>query len=221
MERVIFDNDNYFGDFGRGMAAGRIAERDKVTVTDVLFNYSDSELVDASCNYLYSDYRDATKKLRNYLDGRYTANKSINRNWGNDLVACFEIRNGSERTSGHQVFHDLMDILDDSPSDFGNILGDYVTTKIWSDDGDLHILASRNMRTANMVVRQVTDEGERVLDDILCDDGSVYFDVDDGLTIMGRTYTNKKGESDAFLKDLFQDARYCAKVDYDKANSDI
>lgn len=210
-ERIVFDEDPYYGDEGEQMAVGEIAEREGLTEREVREDYTDSEIFRRAMELKELDFGEEMEALTAFFDGRTSQmSDALNPYGGNHIL----VRGTSSRFdgtySGINVYEDFTRATDCSPNHFhlGNVFADCEIQKIWDENGALFLSGAHHDGGVTVEVRQLTDEGEALLGELV--DGAYL--PEGGLSLAGKVYLG--GEENAFIHALFENPALCQTPRY-------
>lgn len=212
-ERIVFDEDPYYGGEGDEMAVEDLMSRDGLTEEEVRESYTDDEIFYHAMDLKNLDYEEEMGQLKDFFDGANVSDKEHNPNWGNHILVAGSTQTyfGGVRT-GISPYKDFTAATDCSPNRYGlsNIFADCEIRKVWDENGTLHLSGSHHDGGVTVEMRQLTDEGEKLYSEWL-DDDELYL-PEDGFTVMGKTY--RDGDESRFVHDLFENPEMCAAPRY-------
>lgn len=209
-ERVIYDESVYFGSDGEDIAVEDLMAVEGLTVAQVRERFSDSEIFERAMEMRENDLSEELSRLVSFFDGRPRDSRAENQNWGNHVLVSAVVGRWDGASSGVVAYDDLEAALDCSPNwcSHGNVLADCEIVRVWDECGDLHVEGAHHDGRASLVVRQLTNEGERVF-------GELDYEGDipeGGITVMGASYM--PGDEGRFLLDMFGDPSICDRARY-------
>lgn len=210
-ERIVFDENPYYGGEGEEMAVEDLMSRDGLTEDAVRESYTDSEIFNHAMEMKNFDYDEEMGQLKDFFDGTHSYNKEHNPNWGNHILVRGSTQTyfGGVRT-GISPYKDFDAATDCSPSRFGssNIFADCEIQKVWDENGTLYLAGAHHDGRVSVEMRQLTDEGERLWGQLDYED---YLPLE-GLTAMGKHY--ELGDENRFVHDLYNSPELCAAPRY-------
>lgn len=209
-ERVIYDESVYFGSDGEDIAVEDLMAVEGLTEAQVRERFSDSEIFERAMEMRENDLSEELSRLVSFFDGRPRDSKAENQNWGNHVLVSAVVGRWDGASSGVVAYDDLEAALDCSPNWYshGNVLADCEIVRVWDECGDLHVEGAHHDGRASLVVRQLTNEGERVF-------GELDYEGDipeGGITAMGASYM--PGDEGRLLLDMFGDPSICDRGRY-------
>lgn len=213
-ERIVFDENPYYGGEGEEMAVEDLMSRDGLTEDAVRESYTDSEIFNHAMEMKNFDYDEEMGQLKDFFDGTHSYNKEHNPNWGNHILVRGSTQTyfGGVRT-GISPYKDFDAATDCSPSRFGssNIFADCEIQKVWDENGTLHLSGAHHDGGVSVEMRQLTDEGEKLYSEWLLDGEELYL-PEDGFSAMGKSY--RDGDENQFVLDLWESPEMCAAPRY-------
>lgn len=140
-ERIVFDEDSYYGDEGEEMAINDLMERDGLTEDDLREDFTDDEIFNHQMEMKDFDYEEEMRALAAFFNGEK-----------------------SDMSAGIAVYKDFDAATDCSPSRFGqgNVFADCEIQKVWDENGTLYLAGAHHDGRVSVEMRQLTDEGERL-----------------------------------------------------------
>lgn len=187
-ERIIFDEDPYYGSDGEELAIEDLMERDDLTEAEVREQYTDHDIFEHAMEMRDFDYEEEITALTAFFDGRTSDMSSFeNPLGGNHLLVRGSVGRWDGTRSGMTVYDSFEDAIDTSPSRFGgdNVFADCEIQKVWDENGSLFVHGAHHDGSVTVEVRQLTDAGE-----------SVYGELSEGESIFDPiTLANPYGEA--------------------------
>lgn len=203
-ERVIFDEDPYYGPDGEELAIEDLMERDGLTESDAREQYSDSDLFAHAMEMKDFDYEEEIAALTAYFDdGKSDLSSAGNPLAGNKVL----VRSTSGRwdgvSAGFTPYDSFGDAIDTSPSRFGgdNVFADCEIQKVWDENGSLFVHGAHHDGSVTVEVRQLTDAGMEALE--LIDEAYNYGTGE--FSLAGKTYDGSDRSISEALRDLWDD----------------
>lgn len=209
-ERVIYDESVYFGSDGEDIAVEDLMAVEGLTEAQVRERFSDSEIFERAMEMRENDLSEELSRLVSFFDGRHRDSKAENQNWGNHVLVSAVVGRWDGASSGVVAYDGLEAALDCSPNwcSHGNVLADCEIVRVWDECGDLHVEGAHHDGRASLVVRQLTNEGERLFGEL-----DVEGDIPEGgITAMGASYM--PGDERRFLLDMFGNPSICDRARY-------
>lgn len=162
-ERIIFDEDPYFGSDGEKAAIEDLMDRDGLTEEEVRETYTDTEIFEHQMALRDLDYEDEITALTAYLAGEPSdMSSSFSKKGGNPLIVKGTIGRFDGTRSGFSVFKDFDELLHGSDSPFM----DCEIQKIWDENGSLFIHGAHHDGSVSVELRQLSDAGVDAYDAI-------------------------------------------------------
>ncbi len=209
-KRIVYDESVYYGSAGDGLAVEDLMAIEGLTEAQVRERYGDSEIFEHAMQLLEQDLSHEYSSLVQFFDGRTSDDMERNPNWGNHVIVSAIVGRWDGERSGVVVYDDLEAALDCSPSwaAAGNVFADCEIQRIWEENGELLVEGAHHDGGVSVIVRQLTDEGERVL-------GQLDYEGDipeEGISAMGETY--RFGDEAKLLRDMFDSERLSSRPRY-------
>ena len=208
-ERVIYDEDWYYGAQADEMAVNDLMERDGLTEEEVREEYTDSQIFEHVLDMREFDYGFEMDDLARFFAGEKGEGFSFeNPDGGNRILARGSVGRWDGTTSGIAVYKDFKSATDCSASRFGlgNVFADCEIDKVWDVNGHLFVSGHHHDGRVEVELKQLTGAGERLYEENT-DWGDLYF-PEEGVRAMGSTY--RDGDEGRFVADLFENPEMCA-----------
>lgn len=186
-ERIVFDEDLYYGDEGEKMAIDDLMERDGLTEDEVREDFTDDEIFNHQMEMKDFDYEEEMRALAAFFNGEKSdMSDFVNPYGGNHILVSGSVGRWNGTSTGIAVYKDFDAATDCSPSRFGqgNVFADCEIQKVWDENGTLYLAGAHHDGRVSVEMRQLTDEGERLWGQLDYED---YLPLD-GLTAMGKHY---------------------------------
>lgn len=106
-----------------------------------------------------TDFETEINQIDDYLAGRTKTDRDLNPNWGNTIVAGGTIDTWHGVNKGFSTFRNMNELLDGPFKDC-----DLSTFSIDDECGELNICAAHHDGSVSVDIRQLTDAGEKVLE---------------------------------------------------------
>lgn len=184
-ERIVFDEDLYYGDEGEEMAINDLMERDGLTEDEVREDFSDDEIFNHQMEMKDFDYEAEMRALAAFFNGEKSdMSDFVNPYGGNHILVSGSVGRWNGTSTGIAVYKDFDAATDCSPSRFGqgNVFADCEIQKVWDENGTLYLAGAHHDGRVSVEMRQLTDEGERLWGQLDYED---YLPLE-GLTAMGK-----------------------------------
>lgn len=197
-ERIVFDEDLYYGDEGEEMAINDLMERDGLTEDEVREDFTDDEIFNHQMEMKDFDYEEEMRALAAFFNGEKSdMSDFVNPYGGNHILVSGSVGRWNGTSTGIAVYKDFDAATDCSPSRFGqgNVFADCEIQKVWDENGTLYLAGAHHDGRVSVEMRQLTDEGERLWGQLDYED---YLPLD-GLTAMGKHY--ELGDENQFSLD--------------------
>lgn len=210
-ERIVFDENPYYGDEGEKLAIEDLMSFDGLTEEEVRENYTDTQIFERAMEIKELDYGKEMAALTAFFDGRASLmSDSINPYGGHHILVRGAAQVYYGTRTGITVYEDFAHATDCSPSRFhlGNVFADCEIQKVWDENGSLFIDGAHHDGRVSVELRQLTDEGERLWGEL---EYGEYL-PEEGISAMGRTY--REGDENQFVHDLWESGGLCAKPRY-------
>ena len=176
-ERIIFDDNPYFGSSGDALAIEDLMNRDGLTEAEVREQYTDHNLFEHAMEMRDFDYEEEIAALTAFFDGRTSDMFSFeNPLGGNHLLVRGSVGRWDGPRSGITVYNSFTEAINTSSSRFGgdNVFADCEIQKVWDENGSLFIHGAHHDGSVTVEIRQLTDEGESVYSEL--SEGESIFD---------------------------------------------
>lgn len=176
-ERIIFDDNPYFGSSGDALAIEDLMNRDGLTEAEVREQYTDHNLFEHAMEMRDFDYEEEIAALTAFFDGRTSDMFSFeNPLGGNHLLVRGSVGRWDGTRSGITVYNSFTEAINTSSSRFGgdNVFADCEIQKVWDENGSLFIHGAHHDGSVTVEIRQLTDEGESVYSEL--SEGESIFD---------------------------------------------
>lgn len=199
-ERIIFDENNYYGPDGQKIAIDDLMDRDGLNEAEVRESYTGFGIFEHAMGMRDRDYAEEIAALTAYFDGRPSSMSSeVSENAGNPVIVSGTIGRWDGTSSGLTVYDDLAAALDTSPSHFGgnNVFADCEIQKVWDENGHLFIHGAHHDGSVTVEVRQLSDDGTANYEAIA--DAWVYEPFDAN----GKTYDGSDRSVNEAMHDLW------------------
>lgn len=210
-ERIVFDEDLYYGDEGEKMAIDDLMERDGLTEDEVREDFTDDEIFNHQMEMKDFDYEEEMRALAAFFNGEKSdMSDFVNPYGGNHILVSGSVGRWNGTSTGIAVYKDFDAATDCSPSRFGqgNVFADCEIQKVWDENGTLYLAGAHHDGRVSVEMRQLTDEGERLWGQLDYED---YLPLE-GLTAMGKHY--ELGDENRFVHDLYNSPELCAAPRY-------
>lgn len=184
-ERIVFDEDLYYGDEGEEMAINDLMERDGLTEDEVREDFTDDEIFNHQMEMKDFDYEEKMRALAAFFNGEKSdMSDFVNPYGGNHILVSGSVGRWNGTSTGIAVYKDFDAATDCSPSRFGqgNVFADCEIQKVWDENGTLYLAGAHHDGRVSVEMRQLTDEGERLWGQLDYED---YLPLE-GLTAMGK-----------------------------------
>lgn len=152
-ERIVFDEDLYYGDEGKEMAINDLMERDGLTEDEVREDFTDDEIFNHQMEMKDFDYEEKMRALAAYFNGEKSdMSDFVNPYGGNHILVSGSVGRWNGTSTGIAVYKDFDAATDCSPSRFGqgNVFADCEIQKVWDENGTLY-LAGAHLSTPESV----------------------------------------------------------------------
>ena len=164
-ERIVFDEDSYYGDEGEKMAINDLMERDGLTEDEVREDFTDDEIFNHQMEMKDFDYEEEMRALAAFFNGEKSdMSDFVNPYGGNHILVSGSVGRWNGTSTGIAVYKDFDAATDCSPSRFGqgNVFADCEIQKVWDENGTLYLAGAHHDGRVSVEMRQLTDEGERL-----------------------------------------------------------
>ena len=204
-ERVIFDENPYYGDEGTEISIEDIMGREDLTKEQVLEGYTEEEIFEHAMEMMDFDRDEELGGLKAFLDGTDNPLSSYdNPLGGNRIIARGSIWRWDGTSHGMTSYKDFDDMMSGSDS----VFKDCEIGKVWDENGSLFIHGYHHDGGVDVEVRQLTDAGEDALDVI----ENAWYDVP--FTVGGKEYDGSWKSVDAAMRDLWENPDLCPAPRY-------
>lgn len=210
-ERIVFDEDPYYGAEGEKMAVNDLMERKGLTEDEVREDFTDNEIFNHQMEMKAFDYEEEMRALAAFFNGEKSdMSDFVNPYGGNHILVSGSVGRWNGTSTGIAVYKDFAAATDCSPSRFGqgNVFADCEIQKVWDENGTLYLAGAHHDGRVSVEMRQLTDEGERLWGQLDYED---YLPLE-GLTAMGKHY--ELGDENQFVHDLYNSPELCAAPRY-------
>lgn len=139
-ERIVFDEDSYYGDEGEEMAINDLMERDGLTEDEVREDFTDDEIFNHQMEMKDFDYEEEMRALAAFFNGEKSdMSDFVNPYGGNHILVSGSVGRWNGTSTGIAVYKDFDAATDCSPSRFGqgNVFADCEIQKVWDENGTL------------------------------------------------------------------------------------
>lgn len=164
-ERIVFDEDSYYGDEGAEWAVNDLMERKGLTEDEVRESFTDDEVFQHAMKLRDFDYEEEMRALTAFFDGKKSdMSDFINPYGGNHIFVAGSVERWDDTIPVITVYKDFDAATDCSPSRFGrgNVFADCEIQKVWDENGTLYLAGAHHDGRVSVEMRQLTDEGERL-----------------------------------------------------------
>lgn len=197
-EIVLFDASVYYGGLEEDLLQ-QTFEANEIT------GATEQELFEMSMFMKDVNLEYEMQRLISFFDGSKTENRPVA---GNHVLVAGSASRWNGSSTGINIYPDFKSAIDTSPVRFGyeNIFADCEFNKIWEEDGQLFISGAHHDGSVSVEIRQLSNEGEKVLCETLDSTRSVDF-YELQFEAMGAIY--KEGDENKFVHDLWNDPVLC------------
>lgn len=150
-ERIIFDENRYYGDEGRELSAMDLIEREGIDESELLVRFTDDDIFRHAMDLLDIDLQEEMDGLALYFDEVPARSHGGPNAYGNPNAGNHIIVQGSSRTwrgtgSGMEVYEDFRSAVDNAPSYrmLGNVFADCEMQKVWDENGSLFLTGAHS-----------------------------------------------------------------------------
>lgn len=136
-ERIVFDEDLYYGDEGEEMAINDLMERDGLTEGEVREDFTDYEIFNHQMEMKDFDYEEEMRALAAFFNGEKSdMSDFVNPYGGNHILVSGSVGRWNGTSTGIAVYKDFDAATDCSPSRFGqgNVFADCEIQKVWDEN---------------------------------------------------------------------------------------
>ena len=164
-ERIVFDEDSYYGDEGAEWAVNDLMERKGLTEDEVRESFTDDEVFQHAMKLRDFDYEEEMRALAAFFNGEKSdMSDFVNPYGGNHILVSGSVGRWNGTSTGIAVYKDFDAATDCSPSRFGrgNVFADCEIQKVWDENGTLYLAGAHHDGRVSVEMRQLTDEGERL-----------------------------------------------------------
>lgn len=200
-ERIIFDEDPYYGSDGEELAIEDLMERDGLTEEEVREEY---DIFEHAMEMRDLDYEEEIAALTDYLDkGKSDLSSAENPLAGNKVLVCGSIGRWDGVRGGFSPFDSFEEAISTSPSRFGegNPFADCEIQKVWDENGSLFVHGAHHDGSVTVEVRQLTDAGMKALETI--ESAYDFYNADGGFSFAGKPYDGSDQSIGEALRDLW------------------
>lgn len=158
-ERIIFDDNPYFGSSGDALAIEDLMNRDGLTEAEVREQYTDHNLFEHAMEMRDFDYEEEIAALTAFFDGRTSDMFSFeNPLGGNHLLVRGSVGRWDGTRSGITVYNSFTEAINTSSSRFGgdNVFADCEIQKVWDENGSLFIHGAHHDGSVTVEIRQLS-----------------------------------------------------------------
>ena len=141
-ERIVFDEDSYYGDEGAEWAVNDLMERKGLTEDEVRESFTDDEVFQHAMKLRDFDYEEEMRALTAFFDGKKSdMSDFINPYGGNHIFVAGSVERWDDTIPVITVYKDFDAATDCSPSRFGrgNVFADCEIQKVWDENGTLYL----------------------------------------------------------------------------------
>lgn len=159
-ERIVFDEDSYYGDEGEEMAIDDLMERDGLTEDEVREDFTDDEIFNHQMEMKDFDYEEEMRALAAFFNGEKSdMSDFVNPYGGNHILVSGSVGRWNGTSTGIAVYKDFDAATDCSPSRFGqgNVFADCEIQKVWDENGTLYLAGAHHDGRVSVEMRQLTD----------------------------------------------------------------
>lgn len=146
-ERIVFDEDSYYGDEGEEMAINDLMERDGLTEDEVREDFTDDEIFNHQMEMKDFDYEKEMRALAAFFNGEKSdMSDFVNPYGGNHILVSGSVGRWNGTSTGIAVYKDFDAATDCSPSRFGqgNVFADCEIQKVWDENGTLYLAGAHH-----------------------------------------------------------------------------
>lgn len=205
VERSVYDRDWYYSDECADKARESLEARQ--ARRGIYKDVSDDDVAAEQGRLMYEDEDYVLGELHRFMDGeRCEGSDYRNPYGGNEIIARGSSRRWNGEASGFVTCRDLDDVFS-----WNGIFKDCELTSIRDVNGSLYIESSHHDGGVLLELRQLSNKGQEIWDELGGDKNDWYF-PNDGLEAMGNTYMD--GDDSEFLRDLWENESLCPKVGY-------
>lgn len=151
-ERIVFDEDLYYGDEGEKMAINDLMERDGLTEGEVREDFTDDEIFNHQMEMKDFDYEEEMRALAAFFNGEKSdMSDFVNPYGGNHILVSGSVGRWNGTSTGIAVYKDFDAATDCSPSRFGqgNVFADCEIQKVWDENGTLYLVEGDDLAKVN------------------------------------------------------------------------
>lgn len=137
-ERIVFDEDPYYGAEGEKMAVNDLMERDGLTEGEVREDFTDDEIFNHQMEMKDFDYEEEMRALAAFFNGEKSdMSDFVNPYGGNHILVSGSVGRWNGTSTGIAVYKDFDAATDCSPSRFGqgNVFADCEIQKVCPSKG--------------------------------------------------------------------------------------
>lgn len=146
-ERIVFDEDSYYGDEGAEWAVNDLMERKGLTEDEVRESFTDDEVFQHAMKLRDFDYEEEMRALTAFFDGKKSdMSDFINPYGGNHIFVAGSVERWDDTIPVITVYKDFDAATDCSPSRFGrgNVFADCEIQKVWDENGTLYLAGAHH-----------------------------------------------------------------------------
>lgn len=201
VKRSVYDRDWYYSDECADEAEESL--RNRLDGEDA----TDDEVFNEQMRLMESDEEHELTELHRFMDGeRCESSGYRNPYGGNEIIAGGSSRRWDGESNGFFASKDLDGVLS-----WDGVFKDCELASIRDVNGSLYIEGTHHDGGVLLEVRQLSNEGQKVWDELYGEKDDWYF-PDEGLDAMGKTYMD--GDELELLLDLWEDETLCPRVGY-------
>lgn len=198
---ILFDDNDFYGATGEKLARMVLEENG---INDATEEQLFKEAMFLKEETLYYQML----ALKAWFDGEASNGGLNNPAAGNHILVAGSASWWNGSSTGIDIYQNFESVIDTSPSRFGckNIFADCEFTKSCDDNGHLYISGAHHDGGVSVEIRQLSEEGEKLLCETLDYNGEVdLYDLE--LEAMGNIY--KEGDENKFVHDLWNNPDFC------------
>lgn len=107
-ERIVFDEDSYYGDEGEKMAINDLMERDGLTEDEVREDFTDDEIFNRQMEMKAFDYEEEMRALAAFFNGEKSDKSDfVNPYGGNHILVSGSVGRWNGTSTGIAVYKDF------------------------------------------------------------------------------------------------------------------
>lgn len=137
--------------------------------TDFRQDFTDDEIFNHQMEMKDFDYEKEMRALAAFFNGEKSdMSDFVNPYGGNHILVSGSVGRWNGTSTGIAVYKDFDAATDCSPSRFGqgNVFADCEIQKVWDENGTLYLAGAHHDGRVSVEMRQLTDEGERLWDEL-------------------------------------------------------